>query len=219
MPHSHAHDSHEPTTFRPSSFLPFPSRRSTVHSTRGIIACTQPLAARAGQKVLDAGGNAADAAVAVAAALNVTEPCNTGIGGDCFALFYSARDKTVKGINGSGRAVKGLSVEQLREKVGAGKHGRDADMPLRGALSVTVPGAASAWVDVVERWGSGKVGLEHVLGPAVDLAEEGFPVSEIAAGLVSTFEPRRSEEMTEGWSSGRRASRCYAMRLLMGWKC
>ena len=80
--------------------LPFTSRRSPVICRNGCVACSQPLAAEIGLQVLRRGGNAADAAVAVAAALNVTEPCSTGIGGDCFCLFYDAGSKEVKGING-----------------------------------------------------------------------------------------------------------------------
>ena len=74
--------------------------RSPVLSTRGCVACTQPLAVDAGLSVLKKGGNAADAAVAVAAALNVTQPCSTGIGGDCFCLFYDAATNSVRGLNG-----------------------------------------------------------------------------------------------------------------------
>ena len=80
--------------------LPFASRRSAVLCRHGCVACSQPLAAEVGLQVLRRGGNAADAAVAVAAALNVTEPCSTGIGGDCFCLFYDADSKEVQGING-----------------------------------------------------------------------------------------------------------------------
>ena len=84
--------------------LPFQSRRSPVYSTRGMVAASQPLAVAAGLEILSAGGNAADAAVAVAAALNVTEPTSTGLGGDAFALFYDAATRKVTALNGSGRA-------------------------------------------------------------------------------------------------------------------
>lgn len=80
--------------------LKFISRRSSVVSMHGAVASSQPLATEVGVRVLKAGGNAADAAVAVAACLNVTEPCSTGIGGDAFCLFYDAEKKIVRGING-----------------------------------------------------------------------------------------------------------------------
>ena len=89
----------EPEYLR-NSYLRFSSRRSPVICLHGAIASSQSLASEAGYKILKLGGNAADAAVAVAAALNVTEPGSTGLGGDCFALFYDADAKTVKGING-----------------------------------------------------------------------------------------------------------------------
>lgn len=80
--------------------LKFISRRSSVVSLHGAVSSSQPLATEVGVRILKAGGNAADAAVAVAACLNVTEPCSTGIGGDVFCLFYDAEKKIVKGING-----------------------------------------------------------------------------------------------------------------------
>ncbi|KAL1963391.1 hypothetical protein VTN77DRAFT_8407 [Rasamsonia byssochlamydoides] len=166
-----------------SSFAPFPSRRSVVHSLHGIVACTQPLAAAAGQRVLRGGGNAADAAVAVAAALNVTEPGSTGIGGDMFCLYYDARTRRVHALNGSGRSPAVISLEAVRKRLG----GRPA-IPITDVCAVTVPGAAAGWVDVVEKFGSGKLSLEQILQPAIELAEEGFPVSEIAAWMWQTNE-------------------------------
>ncbi|EEH45329.2 gamma-glutamyltransferase [Paracoccidioides brasiliensis Pb18] len=161
-------------------FSAFPSRRSVVHSTKGIVACTQPLAAAAGQRILRNGGNAADAAVAVAAALNVTEPSSTGIGGDMFCLFYNAKTKEVHALNGSGRAAGYISLDLVRKELGLAP-GEEGKIPMTSVHSVTTPGAAAGWVDTVERFGSGKLSLEQILLPAIELGEEGFPVSELAA--------------------------------------
>ena len=170
----------------PSSqpFLQFPSRRSTVHSTQGIVACTQPLAAHAGQRILAQGGNAADAAVAVAAALNMTEPTSTGIGGDMFCLFYDAKTKGVKSLNGSGRSAASTDLDLIRKDLGV-KEGQSGEIPVRSVLAATVPGAAAGWVDTIEKFGSGKLGLSDVLKPAIELGEDGFPVSEGAGYYVS----------------------------------
>ena len=164
-------------------FVAFPSRRSVVHSTNGIVACTQPLAAQAGQRILRAGGNAADAAVAVAAALNMTEPSSTGIGGDMFCLFYNAKTKKVHALNGSGRSPGNVSLEGLRKDLGL-KPGENGKIPMTSVHSVTVPGAAAGWVDTVDKFGSGKLSLEDILTPAIELGEEGFPVSELSAYFV-----------------------------------
>lgn len=165
-------------------FISFPSRRSVVHSANGIVACTQPLAAQAGQRTLRAGGNAADAAVAVAAALNMTEPSSTGIGGDMFCLFYDAKTKKVESLNGSGRSSGSGSLEQMRKDLGL-KAGQDGSIPMTSVHSVTTPGAAAGWFDTVEKFGSGEVTLEDVLMPAIELGEAGFPVSELASTFVS----------------------------------
>lgn len=97
---------------------PFSGKRSAVLCCHGCVASTQPLASEAGLQVLRKGGNAADAAVATAAALNVTEPCNTGIGGDCFCLYYDAASKTVQGINGRYLLVSWQRVFNLSFLVG-----------------------------------------------------------------------------------------------------
>src|ERR1051325_5609714 len=94
----------------------FNSRRSPVYARRGMVASSQPLASQAGLSILMKGGNAADAAVATAAALNVTEPASTGLGGDCFSLFYDAKTKKISALNGSGRAPAKLSIELLRQQ-------------------------------------------------------------------------------------------------------
>ena len=94
----------------------FASRHSPVYGRGGMVAASQPLAAAAGAEILMKGGNAADAAVATAAALNVTEPTSTGIGGDMFALFFDAHTKQISALNGSGRAPAALSLERLKKE-------------------------------------------------------------------------------------------------------
>ncbi|KAG0796728.1 hypothetical protein G6F17_001564 [Rhizopus arrhizus] len=157
--------------------LPFISRRSTVYGTHAMVASSQPLATQAGIEILKRGGNAADAAVAVAAAINVTEPGSTGIGGDAFCLFYDAKARTVKGLNGSGRTPADLTMDFLINKAKLS----DQNEFTRSVHSITVPGAAAAWVDTVHHFGSGKVDLSTIFAPAIDLAENGFPVSHISA--------------------------------------
>ncbi|KAL4876186.1 gamma-glutamyltranspeptidase family protein [Aspergillus karnatakaensis] len=147
-----------------------------------MIACSQPLAATAGQSILMDGGNAADAAIAVAAALNVTEPGSTGIGGDMFSLFYDSATRKVHGLNGSGRSPLSLSLETARKHLGLAP-GHVDSVPLTSPLAVTTPGAAAAWVDAVERFGSGRLSLGEILDPAIRLAEDGFPVFEVSARL------------------------------------
>ncbi len=154
-------------------FMKFNSRRSPVYGIRGMVASSQPLASEAGMRILQKGGNAADAAVAISAALNVTEPCSTGIGGDCFCLFYDASKGRVLGMNGTGRAPAGLSLERLAEE------GITIEIPMRSVHTATVPGAAAGWVDAIEHFGTMTVG--EVLTPAIELAEKGAPISPVAA--------------------------------------
>lgn len=177
------------TAFHPPgtepTFSKFPSRRSVVHSTKGIVSSTQPLATQCGLDVLRKGGNCADAAVAVAAGLNMTEPGSTGIGGDMFCLFYEAKTKKVHSLNGSGRSGKECSLEKVRGSLGL-KEGQFGKIGLDSVHAVTVPGAAAGWVDCVERFGSGKVGMQDILAPAIELGEQGFPVSELMGDSVSS---------------------------------
>lgn len=168
-----------------TDFMPFASRRSVVHSINGIVACTQPLAAQAGQTILKQGGNAADAAIAVAAALNMTEPAQTGIGGDMFCLFYNSKTKKVHALNGSGRAPNNSTLQTVRHDLKL-KPGEAGVIPRTSIHAITVPGAAAGWVDTVEKFGSGKLSLEQILTPAIELGEEGFPVSELSSSFVGT---------------------------------
>lgn len=153
--------------------LPFNSRRSPLYSRNGIVATSQPLATAAGLEVLSKGGNAADAAVAAGAALNVTEPTSTGIGGDMFALYYSAETRRVTALNGSGRAPAALTLERLK------KDGFSNELPPFHAHTVTVPGACAGWFDLLETHGS--LSMAEVLAPAIRLAREGFPVAPITS--------------------------------------
>ncbi|TVR85559.1 MAG: gamma-glutamyltransferase family protein [Spirochaetaceae bacterium] len=173
------------------------SRRSPVVARGGMVASSQPLANAAGLRVLDAGGSAADAAVAVAAALQVTQPCSTGLGGDAFWLYFDAGERRVYAANGSGRSPVGLSVEAAVDAAqaaraaagatgagsGKGGHGAHSDRFLRlppfHAHTVTVPGAAGAWELLLERFG--RLPRASVVAPAVRLAADGFPVAPITA--------------------------------------
>ncbi|MYH41742.1 MAG: gamma-glutamyltransferase family protein [Chloroflexi bacterium] len=161
--------------------LRFESRRSPLIAPRAAVATSQPLAARIGLDVLRSGGNAADAAVATAAALNVVEPTMTGIGGDCFALYFEAATRQVHAVNGSGRAPAALSIAELERR------GVRGVLPQRSALAVTVPGAAAAWCDTVER--HGRLAIADVLAPAIALCEDGVPVSPLVAHLWAEGEP------------------------------
>lgn len=114
----------------------------------------------------------------------MTEPGSTGIGGDMFCLFYDAKTKQVHALNGSGRAPGNATCEKVRQSLGI-KEGENGTIPMHSAHGVTVPGAAAGWVDVVEKFGSGKLSMEQILTPAIELGEEGFPVSEIMGYYVS----------------------------------
>jgi gamma-glutamyltranspeptidase/glutathione hydrolase len=142
----------------------------------GMVAASQPLAAAAGLEILAKGGNAADAAVAAGAALNVTEPTSTGIGGDCFALFFDCRTNAVTALNGSGRAPSALTLERIKKESGTTQ---PLTLPAYHPHTITVPGACAGWCDLVERHGS--LPMAEILGPAIRLAEEGFPVAPITA--------------------------------------
>ena len=134
------------------SSFEFGSRRSTVYSTKAIVSSTKPQATAAGIKILEQGGNCVDAAVAVGAVLCVLEPASTGIGGDCFALFYEKKSKKVHGLNGSGRDAALATAELIRESLGDPNAKR---IPWDNIFSVTIPGAIADWVDVIEKRGSG----------------------------------------------------------------
>jgi len=169
----------------------FDSRRSPVMARNGMVATSQPLAAMAGVRILMVGGNAADAAVATAAALNVTEPTSTGLGGDCFALFYAVKTQQVTALNGSGRAPAALTLDLLAQQGFAG------GLSPYHAHTVTVPGACAGWCDLVARHGT--LPLRDVLSPAIDLAETGFP----AAPVTSYYWQRGAQRQLRNSPGGR----------------
>lgn len=151
----------------------FASRRSVVMANNGIVATGQPLAAQAGLDILKAGGNAADAAVATAAMLNVVEPMSTGVGGDMFAIAYDGKSGRIRALNGSGRSPYAATIAAMHER-------GHKTIPLRGFLPVSVPGTVAGWADLLKECGS--MSLGRVLEPAIACARGGFPVSEIIAG-------------------------------------
>ena len=144
---------------------------STI-AKNGMVASSQPLATLAGVEILMTGGNAIDAAIATAAVLGVVEPSSIGIGGDAFCLFYSAKDKSLKALDASGRSPREMNLDFCRKSGFKG-------MPQRGIHSVTVPGAAHGWATLLESHGSKTLG--QVLHAAIRYAEEGFPVAELTA--------------------------------------
>jgi gamma-glutamyltranspeptidase/glutathione hydrolase len=153
--------------------------RSEVMARNGIVSTVQPLAAQAGLRILQQGGNAIDAAVATAAALNVVYPANTGIGGDLFAIIYVAKEKKIYQLNASGIAPSGLTLAHMNSlgyKAQPANFGPGSGMPSGGILTVTVPGSLWGWQEVLTRFGTKT--FKEVLQPAIDYAEQGFPVTE-----------------------------------------
>lgn len=150
--------------------FPYPGRRVPVIAERGVVASSHPLASQAGMHILQAGGNAVDAAIATAAALTVLEPTSNGLGGDGFALIWAGDH--LYGINGSGTAPARLSLDALS----AAGH---TDMPVYGWFPVTVPGVVRMWGDMHDRFG--RLPLAQVLAPAISYAAEGAPTPPMVA--------------------------------------
>jgi gamma-glutamyltranspeptidase/glutathione hydrolase len=170
------------------------SARSMVIAPHGAACTSQPLASAAALAMLRAGGNAIDAAVTAAAVQGVVEPYNTGIGGDCLMLAWTARERKLHALNGTGRAPARATLDEYRRR-------GLAEVPPLGILAVTVPGAVDAWCEALERLGTRT--LADVLAPAIAYAEDGFPVSEVIArewGLV----------VRAGWLGNDDARRCFA---------
>jgi gamma-glutamyltranspeptidase / glutathione hydrolase len=152
--------------------MPVIAGRSRVATTYGIVAASQPLAARAGVQILERGGTAVDAAIAANAVLGVTEPQSNGIGGDLFAMVYEAKTGALHGLNASGWTPHALTPQLLASR-------GFTSMPQNGIHSVTVPGAVAGW-DAL-RAKLGRLPLGVLLAPAIRYADEGFPLSDVIA--------------------------------------
>ena len=143
--------------------------RSMVISRYGIVAAESPLAAQAGARILEQGGNAVDAIIATNAVMGVVSPMMNGIGGDLFAIVYDAKAKKLYGLNASGWAPKELTIEFLH------KQGL-REMPQSGVNAITVPGAVDGWQKLADKFGRKKLGDD--LEVAIELAKSGYPVTE-----------------------------------------
>lgn len=161
----------------------FNSRRSNIIGRNGMVATSQPLAAQAGIDILRAGGNAIDAAIATVSTLCVTEPCSTGIGGDAFALIWSAADQRLFGLNASGPAPAALTANHVRNL-------GHTEFPAMGGLAVTVPGALRGWEMALNKFGS--LPLSRILQSAIGYARDGYPVSELIASQWSHSQEKMS---------------------------
>ncbi|GAX90075.1 gamma-glutamyltransferase [Effusibacillus lacus] len=175
-----------------SLHYPYSSHRTTVYAKNGMVATSQPLAAQAGLEILRKGGNAIDAAIATAAALTVVEPASNGIGGDAFALVWTKGK--LHGLNSSGPAPKSISIEALK-KAGV------EEIPKYGLIPVTVPGAPAAWAELSAKFG--KLPLTEVLRPAIEYAENGYPLTPVLgqnwARAYKTYSKHLKGDEFKGW--------------------
>jgi gamma-glutamyltranspeptidase/glutathione hydrolase len=145
----------------------FSAHRPVVMGTQWMITADHPLAARAGAAILEAGGNAVDAAIAANLVMTVVRPHMCGLGGDLFALIYMAAESKFEALNASGRVPSAATLDVLRGK-------GYTVMPETGLLTVTVPGAIAGWQAALEKYGS--MGLDRLLPKAIDYAQNGFPL-------------------------------------------
>ena len=139
-----------------------------VFAPHGMIACAHYLATQAGVSILTQGGNAVDAAIAANAVMTVVYPTTCSAGGDIFLLIWDAKTQKMHALNGSGRAPQGMTPEYFAAR-------GMQEIPLRGPLSINVPGAVDGWFEALERFGS--LSAEQIFAPAIALAEEGMPVT------------------------------------------
>jgi len=150
--------------------------RSEVLARHGMVCTSVPLATQIGIEILKRGGSAVDAAIAANAALGLMEPTGSGIGGDLFAIVYSAKENKLYGLNASGRSPLGLSYDALKAELAKLKR---TTIPPTGMLPISVPGCVDGWAELHKKFG--KLSLADDLAPAIRYAEEGFPVSELIA--------------------------------------
>src|SRR5438445_3564505 len=160
--------------------------RSEVLARHGMVCTSVPAATQVGLDILKRGGSAVDAAIATNATLGLMEPVSNGIGGDLFAIVYSAKENKLYGINGSGRSPLGLSYDQMKTEL-AKLHPDRVGIPPIGMLPISVPGTVDAWAELHKKFG--KLKLSDDLAPAIGYAEEGFPVTELIA-YYWAFGPR-----------------------------
>ncbi|MCH7733457.1 MAG: gamma-glutamyltransferase [Candidatus Marinimicrobia bacterium] len=158
--------------------------RSEIIAKNGMVATSHPLATQIGLNILINGGNAIDAAIAANAALGLMEPTGSGIGGDLFAIIWSAKDKKLYGLNASGRSPEKLNLKYFTDR-GMTK------IPPYGPLPVTVPGCVDGWFEMHGKFG--KMEMEHVLAPAIKYAHEGFPVTDLI-GYYLTMSSNRFKD-------------------------
>ena len=160
--------------------------RSEVLAMHGMVCTSVPAATEVGIEILKHGGSAVDAAIAANATLGLMEPVSNGIGGDLFAIVYSAKENKLYGINGSGRSPLGLSYDGMKSEL-AKLHPASGGIPPRGMLPISVPGCVDAWAELNKKFG--KLKLSDDLAPAIRYAEEGFPVTDLIA-YYWAFGPR-----------------------------
>ena len=165
-------------------FGPIHQSRSLVIAKKGMACTSDPRATQAAIEILKQGGSAVDAAIAANAVLGVVEPMSCGIGGDLYSLVWDSQSKRLHGLNASGRSPTSLSRDAFSKQ-------NLSEVPLYGPLSWSVPGCVAGWQDLHEKFG--KLPMDRILAPAIRLAEEGFAVSPVIAGLWKGAEDNLSK--------------------------
>ena len=148
------------------------STRSEIIAENGMVATSHPLATQIGIDILKQGGNAIDAAIAANAAIGLMEPTANGIGGDLFAIVWIEKDKKLYGLNAIGRSPQNLTLDYFKDN-------KFEKIPAYGPLPVSVPGCVDGWFELHDRFG--KMNMKNVLNPAINYAENGFPVTELVS--------------------------------------